>query len=101
MARVKLADVSALPPGTLLHAEYGGDFYALCNVDGEIHALDGYCPHSGGPLGHGALHGSTIVCPWHAWEFDCQTGVCGLNDVIRLTRFPVTISGDDVLVDLP
>ena len=32
------------------------------------------CPHRGAPLAHGALHHHTIVCPWHAWEFDCRTG---------------------------
>ena len=101
MVRVKLATLAQLPPGALLHAEYNGDPYVLCNVEGQIHALDGFCPHNGAPLGQGALHGSTIVCPWHAWEFDCHTGQCGLSEVIQIAKFPVTLSGEDVLVDVP
>ena len=55
-----------------MEALVGDGTYAVCNAGGEIHALDGICPHAGGPLGQGALHGTTLVCPWHAWEFDCR-----------------------------
>ena len=101
MSRVKVASLSSLPPGSVIQAEVGEDSLAICNVDGEIHVLNGICPHAGGPLGQGALHGSTIVCPWHAWEYDCRTGVCEFNAKFKVDKFPVTVSGDDVLVDLP
>ncbi len=56
----------------------------VCNVDGSFYAVDGVCPHRGAPLAHGALHGHTIVCPWHAWEFDCRTGVGDCADLLTL-----------------
>ena len=34
---------------------------ALFNVDGTLHAMDGVCPHAGGPLGEGTLRGATIT----------------------------------------
>jgi len=72
----------------------------VCNVDGKLHAMDGVCPHRQGPLGQGALHGSAVVCPWHAWEFDCSTGQHDYNPSIKLDTFRVELSGDDILVDI-
>ena len=42
-----------------------GTHYALCKVDGNVHAIDGVCPHQGGPLGQGMLNGRAIeAVPW-------------------------------------
>ena len=73
----------------------------LCRVENHVYAVDGLCPHSGGPLGQGALHGRMLVCPWHAWEFDCITGEHDRNPACRLKTYPVTIRNGDVLVELP
>ena len=51
-----------------------GTIVALFNVDGDYFALDGICPHQGGPLGQGALHGCIVSCPWHGWEYDVKNG---------------------------
>ncbi|HEY2845059.1 MAG TPA: Rieske (2Fe-2S) protein [Bryobacteraceae bacterium] len=101
MPFVRVASLAALPPGSVLEALVGDGTYAICNTAGEIHALDGICPHSGGPLGHGALHGTTLVCPWHAWEYDCRSGANEADDGLRLDKFPVKIQGDDILIDVP
>jgi nitrite reductase/ring-hydroxylating ferredoxin subunit len=81
--------------------EVGEETVALCNAGGEVHALDGICPHAGGPLGQGALHGNMIVCPWHAWEYDCVTGQHDRNPNLKLVKHAVQIQGDDILIDLP
>jgi len=104
MAFVKVGSLSKLPPGSVMEAMVGDGTYAVCNAGGEIYALDGICPHSGGPLGHGALHGTTLVCPWHAWEFDCRihakdSGASEMDDLVA--KFPVKIDGDDILIDVP
>ncbi len=78
----------------------GGSTLVLCHANGEVHALEGVCPHREGPLAHGALHGNWIVCPWHAWEFDCVTGANDYNPEIRLKKYAVTIQDDDIFVDL-
>jgi len=101
MAFRKVASLALLPPGSLTQVDVGAETLALCNAGGTIHALDGICPHAGGPIGHGALHGTTLVCPWHAWEYDCITGENDRNPNIRLAKFPVRVEGDDILVDVP
>lgn len=99
MAFVKVAELSKLPPGSVMEALVGDGTYAICNAGGEILAVDGICPHSGGPLGQGALHGHILVCPWHAWEFDCRDNET--EDGSILAKFPVKIDGDDILIDVP
>ena len=63
MPFVKVGTVAQLPPGSVMQVDVGGNAYAVCNVGGELHALDGDCPHSGGPLGEGALHGIQLGVP--------------------------------------
>jgi nitrite reductase/ring-hydroxylating ferredoxin subunit len=101
MPFVRVGSASQFPPGSVMEAEVGANTYAICNAGGEFHALDGICPHAGGPLGHGALHGNTLVCPWHAWEYDCRTGINDFDSDVVVATFPVKIEGDDILIDVP
>jgi nitrite reductase/ring-hydroxylating ferredoxin subunit len=98
---VKIATLELLPKGALLEVEHKGELYAICNVDGQIRALFGECPHEGGPLGQGNMEGPLITCPWHCWQFDSLTGVCVQGDDVVLETYPVKIEGNDVLVQLP
>src|SRR3954463_4341532 len=100
MAFVKVADIRDLPPGELIEFERGFESYAICNVDGEIRAVWGSCPHHGGPLGQGGLQGGMITCPWHMWPFDSATGECGLNPAVKIPVYKVRVVGDAVEVDL-
>ncbi len=100
MAFTKVGTLSSLPPGAVMEAAVGGRTYAICNVEGEIHALEGTCPHRGGPLGQGALHGHMLVCPWHAWEYDCRTGRNDRNPEVRVAKVDVKIDGDEIAIDV-
>ena len=84
-----------------MEARVGGESYAVCNVEGEIYAVEGICPHAGGPLGQGALHGETLVCPWHAWEFNCRTGTSDFDESLQLEQVPVKIENGEILIDAP
>lgn len=100
MALVRVASVSQLQPGWVIEARIGCQTYAICNSGGEIHALDGSCPCTGGPLGQGAIREDLLVCPWHGWRFDCRTGASAYDPNITLAKFPITISGDDILLEI-
>ncbi len=90
-----------MPAGELREVEIGENIFAVCNVNGEMRALSGVCPHQGGPLGEGALDGELIVCPWHAWEFHSGTGVCRFNSAVSVPVYPVKVEGGSILVDIP
>jgi len=101
MAFVKVLKVSALPPGSTAGVSIGEDDYALCNLNGEIHALDGICPCSGGPLGQGVLQGHLLVCPWHGRRYDCRTGVHHFDRDVKVAKFAVRVQNGDILIDVP
>lgn len=46
----------------------------------EIHAVRDKCPHRGGPLSQGIVHGGLVTCPLHNWKIDLATGEAVLPD---------------------
>jgi nitrite reductase/ring-hydroxylating ferredoxin subunit len=75
----------------------------LCEVDGEIHALDGICTHEDLPLEGGELEDGILECPWHGARYDVRTGrVRALPATLPLVTYPVRVDPDgDVYVTLP
>ena len=51
-----------------------GDIAVFRTGDGDIYALFDRCPHKGGPLSQGIVHGRTVTCPLHSWTIDLATG---------------------------
>jgi 3-phenylpropionate/trans-cinnamate dioxygenase ferredoxin subunit len=100
MARHKVAKRSEIPPGTTRRVVVDGAEILLCNVDGNLYAIEDVCTHDGGPLDQGELLGETVVCPRHGATFDVRTGdVLTLPAVVPLMTFSVGVEGDDVYVD--
>ncbi len=48
------------------------------NTENEVFALEDRCPHKGGPLSQGIVHGTTVTCPLHAWNINLDKG-CALE----------------------
>jgi len=101
MSGVRVASVTEVPPGTGREVMAGNQVVALFNVDGKFYALDGICPHAGGPLGEGELQGTVVTCPWHGWQFDVTTGQHCLNARLTHQTLVVRVEGDDILVEVP
>ena len=95
-----VAKVSDLAPGELKQIELEGDTQiCLANIDGTIYAVNGECSHDGGPLGEGDLEGTTVICPWHAGEFNVTTGeVEGPPPENAVAKYEVRVEGDDIQV---
>jgi len=51
-----------------------GDIAVFRTADDEIFAIVDSCPHSGGPLSQGIVHGKAVACPLHNWNIDLETG---------------------------
>ncbi len=98
---VKLATLDELPVGSAKEIEFEGRVYALFNIDGVISAIDGICPHQGGPLAEGHLQGTTVTCPWHGWQFDVQSGKTPMGPKIKQPVYEVKLEGQEVLVAVP
>lgn len=104
MHYIDVAHSSEVSPGTCRSVEVKGHCdVALCNVDGEILALQDTCPHAGGPLGEGTLDGNIVQCPWHGWAFDVHTGQCLKNPVPAwsVNRYPARVQNGIIQVGFP
>ncbi len=95
---VRIASLAECPPGSTTQWVAGDQIVALFNVDGRLYALDGICPHQGGPLGQGTLEAAVVTCPWHGWQFDVRTGQHQVNGSLCHPRLEVKIEGESVFV---
>ena len=69
-------------------------------ADDTVHALNDSCPHKGGPLSQGIVHGHTVTCPLHSLVLDLETGgACGPDDG-EAQIYPVKVTGGRVALDL-
>lgn len=96
---VRALAADQLPPGATAEVWINEHPYAVCNLDGEIHALDGVCPCSGGPLGQGVLQGNLLVCPWHGRRYDCRSGVHHFDADVKVRKLRVLLDNGDILID--
>ncbi|MET4701805.1 nitrite reductase (NADH) small subunit [Constrictibacter sp. MBR-5] len=65
-------DVPAL--GARVVRAPGGDIAVFKTADGRLFALRDRCPHAGGPLSQGIVHGTSVTCPLHNWIIDLTSG---------------------------
>lgn len=98
---VPLGPASDLTDGRKREYVADGIRIVVVCLEGELHALRDQCPHQGGPLGRGKLENGVLVCPWHQWRFDPQTGrSCWPDGYTRLVRYPVKVEDGQILIDL-
>jgi nitrite reductase (NADH) small subunit len=85
----------------------------------SLYAFSNRCLHQGGPVCEGIVIGKVetvldeerrdlgrrfskeemhLVCPWHAWEFELESGRCAADPTLSLRKFPVKVDGDRVFV---
>ena len=101
MPFVKVTPAAGIEAGSVTEVLIADAPYAICNVGGKITALSGICPHRGGPLGQGAIHDQYVVCPWHAWEWNCTTGENDMDPTKKVATYEVKIEGSDIFLNLP
>jgi nitrite reductase (NADH) small subunit len=51
-----------------------GDIAIFKTGDGALFALLDRCPHRGGPLSSGIVHGHAVACPLHNWSISLESG---------------------------
>jgi len=78
----------------------GDKVICVANVGGVCSALDNVCIHRGGPLGQGVVLDGKVICPWHGWAYDPQTGAVAHNPALKTTVYPLKVEGDDVLIEI-
>lgn len=67
-------------------------------ADDRVFALRDTCPHRGGPLSQGIVHGSTVTCPLHNWKIDLATGQALGPDEGCTKVYPVKVENGVIYV---
>jgi 3-phenylpropionate/trans-cinnamate dioxygenase ferredoxin subunit len=94
--------LSDLAPGKVRLVTDGADLnIAVCNVDGEIYAIEDVCTHDGGPLDQGELEGVEIECPRHGARFDVTDGraTC-LPAIMPVKVYPVRVENGEIQIQV-
>ena len=114
-ARHKVTNEAALSEdGARILTEIEGVEIAVFNLNGEYHALANFCPHQSGPLCEGPLRGrvtvgddleweydseeKNVVCPWHGWMFDIETGENVDADRYTVPKYDVEVDDGEIFV---
>jgi len=74
---------------------------AVFRVTGDqIYAIEDRCPHKGGPLSQGIVHGGRVTCPLHDWTIDLAAGKAVAPDQGCVTTYAVRIANDKIEINL-
>ena len=108
MADVRIGAATDFDDGDRRLVTVGGVDVMVFRHRERFYAFENRCRHSGGPVGEGVLIGKVeailsadgefvgerfsddevhLVCPWHGWEYEIETGACAGDPSLRLRRF--------------
>ena len=67
-------------------------------ADDRVFAIRNECPHKGGPLTEGIVHGHSVTCPLHNWVISLETGRAQGADEGTVETIPVKVEGTRILL---
>ena len=91
-------DIPQLGARVVRHGDL--DIAVFRTADDEVFALEDRCPHKGGPLSQGIVHGKKVACPMHNWNIELDSGCAVAPDHGCAREFPVKVEGSRVWLDL-
>ena len=75
-----------------------GDIAVFRTASDEVFAVLDKCPHKGGPLSQGIVHGRRVTCPLHNWNIGLDDGCAVAPDAGCTPSFPVRVLDGEVLL---
>lgn len=76
------------------------DVAVFRTTDDQVFALRDACPHKGGPLSQGIVHGTSVTCPLHNWKIDLTSGEALGPDEGCANVFSTKVEGGKVYLAL-
>lgn len=77
-----------------------GDVAVFRTAEDDVFALADKCPHKGGPLSQGIVHGKQVTCPLHGWKVALSDGSAIAPDEGCARRYAVKLEGIDVYLQV-
>ena len=69
-------------------------------AEDQVFAIEDRCPHKGGPLSQGIVHGAAVTCPLHYWVISLETGRAQGADEGCVRTIPIKREGETLLIAL-
>ena len=66
----------------------------------EVFAIDDRCPHKGGPLSEGMVHGRAVTCPLHNMVISLESGTAQGADEGEVQTYPVQVEDGRLFIAL-
>ena len=98
---VLVGAVDEVPEGERKLIDVDGLSIGVFHHNGEWIALRNYCLHRAGPVCTGPLEGDTLVCPWHGYQYDINTGKLLIDPSVKLEKYPVEVRDGQVYARIP
>ena len=98
---VKICALDEIPAqGSRVVASKQGDIALFRTADDKVFGLHDKCPHKGGPLSQGMVHGDVVTCPLHGWKLGLADGNAVAPDKGCAKRFAVKLDDGSVFLRL-
>lgn len=94
----KVEDIPRLGARVVQTAD--GDIGVFRTAEDELFALYDHCPHKGGPLSQGIVHGKRVTCPLHNWVLELADGQAVAPDEGCAASYSVKVEDGKVLLSL-
>ncbi|HQU73256.1 MAG TPA: Rieske (2Fe-2S) protein [Calditrichia bacterium] len=92
IAEISLGPAQAIPRGKRAVFDLpGGSQVLVLHHKKRWLAIENRCPHAGATLSEGLIKGPSLMCVWHGWTFDLESGVCRTHPETSLKFFPLRL----------
>ena len=100
MSWIDIGALSDIPPqGARVVKTAAGCVAVFRTATDQVFAIDDTCPHKGGPLSEGIVHGNSVTCPLHACVFSLETGMAQGADEGAVNSYPARVESGRILLD--
>ena len=97
----RVCSLDEIPPlGSRVVASPQGNIAIFRSAGDEVFGLHDKCPHKGGPLSVGIVHGETVTCPLHGWKIGLADGQAAAPDKGCAKTFAVKLEDGAVWLQL-
>ena len=76
------------------------DIAVFRTADDAVFAVRDKCPHKGGPLSQGIVHGHSVTCPLHNWKIQLESGRAEAPDEGCTQGFAVKVEHGSVFLQI-
>jgi len=77
-----------------------GDIAIFRTHDNQLFALADQCPHKGGALSQGIVHGHSVTCPLHGLVISLATGSAAMAEEGCTRRYRVRVENGRIMLGI-